>query len=198
MASARRREDLRRALQDLRRHGDQERRRADRRDHLVHQHFQPRRAARRRPARQESRGARLDRQPAREDLARAGLARGHRVPDQGGSAARISRSSASRSRPTAAPPASAMPARSRSRSTRRSSRTTWCARRCCPATATSKPAHPSEHPRQLPRLAAAGGGVRAGRIDAGRPEDPAARQIEERRGRLSSATSGRAPTRCAR
>ena len=74
-------EDLAKPLQDQRRHRRRERRRADRRDHLVHQHLQPGRAARRRPAGQEGGRARPDGQAAHQDLARAGLARGHRVPD---------------------------------------------------------------------------------------------------------------------
>ena len=43
--------------------------------------------------------------------------------------------------------------------------------------------HP-EHPRQLPRLAAAGGGIRAGGLDPQGSEERAPRQVEERRGRL--------------
>ena len=47
------------------------RRRADRRHHLVHQHLEPGRAARRRPARQEGGRAGPDGQAAHQDLARA-------------------------------------------------------------------------------------------------------------------------------
>jgi aconitate hydratase len=61
-----------------------QRRRADRRDHVVHEHVEPGRAARRGPAREEGGRARAHGQPARQDLARAGLARRHRLPDQGG------------------------------------------------------------------------------------------------------------------
>ena len=64
---------------EARRH--RQRRRADRRDHLVHEHLEPERAARRRPAGEEGGRARPHGQAAHQDLARAGLARGHRVPD---------------------------------------------------------------------------------------------------------------------
>ena len=70
-------------LQDRERPRGEERRRADRRHHLVHQHLEPGRAAGRRPAGQE--GGRVGPQggAAHQDLARARLARGHRIPRQG-------------------------------------------------------------------------------------------------------------------
>ena len=77
-------------------------------------------------------------QAARQDLARARLARGHRLPQQDRPAAAISTSSASTSSATAAPPASATPARSTPASRRRSRRTISSPRPCCPATATSR------------------------------------------------------------
>jgi hypothetical protein len=53
--------------------------------------------------------------------------------------------------PTAAPPASATPATWTARSTRPSSRTTWCARRCSRATATSRRAStPTSAPTSSP------------------------------------------------
>ena len=55
----------------------------DRRDHLVHQHLQPRRDARRRPARAQRGQARAEGQAVGEDLARPGFARGHRLPEEG-------------------------------------------------------------------------------------------------------------------
>ena len=58
------------------------RRRPDRRDHLVHQHVEPVRAARRRAARQESRRARPEAPSARQDLAGPGLQGRHRVPEK--------------------------------------------------------------------------------------------------------------------
>ena len=94
----------------------------------MHQHVEPGRAARRRPAREEGGREGPDGQAAHQDLARAGLARGHRVPDQGRACCPTSRSSASTSPPTAARPASATPATSTRRSTKRSSRTTSSAR----------------------------------------------------------------------
>ena len=83
--------------------------RADRRHHQLHQHLQPRRAAGRRPAGEEGRGSGPDGRAAHQDPPGAGLARGHRVSDAAGTAA-VSGSWASMSPPTAAPPASAMPA----------------------------------------------------------------------------------------
>ena len=145
-------EDLAQALQDRRRHRHRLGRRADRRDHLLHQHLQPERAARRRAAREEGGRARPDGQAAHQDLARARLARGDRVPDQGAGCCPTWRSSASTSPPTAAPPASATPARSPSRSRRRSSRTTSSARRCSRATAISRRASiPTSAPTSSPR-----------------------------------------------
>ena len=70
----------------------------------------PERAARRRPAREEGGREGPDGQAAHQDLARARLARGHRVPDARPGCCRTSRSSASTSPPTAARPASATPA----------------------------------------------------------------------------------------
>ena len=63
-------------------------------------------------------------QAAHQDVARAGLAHGHRLPDQGRDCCPISSSSASTSPRTAARRASATPATSRPRSTTRSSPTT--------------------------------------------------------------------------
>ncbi len=93
-----------------RRHDGRQRRRADRRHHLLHQHLEPERAARRRPAGEEGGRGRPQGQAAHQDLARAGLAHRHRVPHQGRASCPTSRSSASTSPPTAAPPASATPA----------------------------------------------------------------------------------------
>ncbi|MBK9968574.1 MAG: hypothetical protein IPP07_28400 [Holophagales bacterium] len=57
----------------------------DRGDHLVHQHVEPGRHARRRPRRQEGCRARHPGEAVGEDLARARLQGRHRVPAQGGS-----------------------------------------------------------------------------------------------------------------
>ena len=115
-----------------------QRRRADRRDHVVHEHVESGRAARRGAAREEGGREGPDGQAAHQDFARARLARRHRLSGQGRTPARISSSSVSASRPTAARRASATRATSRRRSTRRSTRTTWSAPRCSRATATSR------------------------------------------------------------
>ena len=59
------------------------RRRGDRRDHQLHQHLEPERHARRRPARPEGRRARAEGEALGQDLAGAGLAGGHRLSRQG-------------------------------------------------------------------------------------------------------------------
>ena len=61
-----------------------QRRRPDRRDHVVHEHVEPERAARRRPAREEGGREGPDGQAAHQDVARARLARRHRLPDEDG------------------------------------------------------------------------------------------------------------------
>ena len=88
-----------------------QRRRADRRDHVVHEYVEPERAARRGSAREEGRRASgLTREAAHQDVARARLARGHRLPDQGRIAA-LPRAARLRPSPrTAARRASATPA----------------------------------------------------------------------------------------
>ena len=75
-----------------------------------------------------------------EDHAGAGLAGRHRLLRQGRARGRTWRSSASTWSATAAPPASATPARCPTRSRRRSTTTTWRSPRCCRATATSRAA----------------------------------------------------------
>ncbi len=83
----------------------------------------------------------------------------------------------------------------RSRSRRRSSRTIWCARRCCRATAISRRAStPTSRPISLP-VAAAGGGLCDRRHGAERPDAPS-RSARARTARPStSATSGRRTTK---
>lgn len=54
-----------------------------RRDHLLHQHLQPGRHARRRPARAQRRGQGAQGRAVGQDLARTGLARRHRLPQEG-------------------------------------------------------------------------------------------------------------------
>ena len=59
------------------------RRRRGRGDHQLHQHVEPERDDRRRPARQEGGRARPDQQAVGEDVARARLAGGHRLSPEG-------------------------------------------------------------------------------------------------------------------
>jgi aconitate hydratase len=58
-------------------------RRRDRRDHVLHQHLQPRGAGRGRSAGEEGERARADAQALGQDLAGAGLSGGHRLSRQG-------------------------------------------------------------------------------------------------------------------
>ena len=75
-------------------------------------------------------------------------------------------------------------ARSRSRSTRRWSKNDLVCAAVLSGNRNFEAAHPSQHPRQLPRLAAAGGRLRARRHDADGLQDAADRQVEGRQGRL--------------
>ena len=120
---------------------DRPRRRRHRRDHLVHQHLQPVGDDRRGAAGQERRRAGPDAQALGQDLARPGLEGRHGLLRAGRPHARTWRSSASTSSATAAPPASATPARCprRSRAAVNDARPRR-RRRCCPATATSRAA----------------------------------------------------------
>ncbi len=117
---------------------DRRRRRVDRRDHVVHQHQQSRRAAGSGPAREKSSRGWLD------GAASTSRRHWHRARASSPTICRrpaccpISKSSASRWRPTAARRVSATPVIYRPRSTKRSSATIWYAPPCCRATATSK------------------------------------------------------------
>ena len=116
-----------------------QRRRADRRDHLVHQHVEPRRAARRRPAREEGGREGPRRRAAHQDLAGAGLAGGHRLPHARGAAA-LPRAAGLRRGRLRLHDLHRQCGRPRAgRSTRRSSATTSSAPRCSRATAISRP-----------------------------------------------------------
>ena len=115
-------------------------RRGDRRDHQLHQHLQPLGAGRRRPGGAQGARARAEAEAVGEDLAGARLAGGDRVSRQGRADRRTSTRSASTRSAMAAPPASAIPARSTTRSPTRSRTTSWSRCRCCPATATSRAA----------------------------------------------------------
>ena len=125
---------------DLRRHDvpPRPRLRRHRRDHLLHEHVQPGRDGRRRPARQEGGRARSHAQALGEDEPRAGLEGRHRVLREGRPHAVSSRSSASTRSATAARPASGTLARCPRRSRAASHRATWSSAQCSPATATSR------------------------------------------------------------
>ena len=91
---------------------DRPRRRRDRRDHVVHQHLQPERDDRRRPAGQERRREGAAAQAVGQDLAGARAPRWSATTTRRPASRRTSTSSASTSSATAARPASATPARS--------------------------------------------------------------------------------------
>ena len=116
------------------------RRRGDRGDHLLHQHVESERDDRRRPARPQGGGQGPHRQAVGEDFARAGLAGGRASISRSPDCRRISTSSASIWSASAAPPASAIPARCRRRFPRRSTTTIWSPPRCSRAIAISKAA----------------------------------------------------------
>ena len=95
----------------------------------------------------------LTRPAGGEDLARAGLARGHRVPRQDRPADRISTSSASTSSATAARPASATPARSTRPSRRPSSKNDLVAASVLSRQPQLRGARPPERQGELPDVA---------------------------------------------
>ena len=92
------------------------RRRGDRRDHELHEHLEPVGHARRRPARPQRRRARPAAQAVGQDLPRARLEGGHRLPRPRRADRAARGSSASTSWATAARPASATPGPCRTRS----------------------------------------------------------------------------------
>ena len=160
-----------------------QRRRGDRRHHLVHQHLQPLRADRRRPG-----GAQCPRegpqgQAVGEDLAGARLAGRHRLPRQGRPAGRPRR-------------AGLQPGRLRLHHLHRQFRAAARQHRRCRAQgrpggrrrALRQPQlrGPRQRRRegQLPGLPAAGGGLRAGRHAQQGPHHRAARHRQRRPARL--------------
>ena len=174
-----------------------QRRRADRRHHQLHQHQQPERAAGRRAAGEEGGGSRAEGAAAHQDLAGAGLAHRHRIPDQ--------------DRPAALP--------GKARLQRRRLRLHHLHRQCrrpdgadqrghhrqrpdLRRGAVGQPqfrgAHPPQPEGQLPGQPAAGGGLCHRRQHDGGPDDAAARPGPTRASRCTWATSGRAATRCMR
>ena len=116
------------------------RRRRDRRDHLLHQHLEPERADRRGPARAQRGGQGAEGQAVGQNLARARAARWSPNISRTPACRRTSTRSASISSASAAPPASAIPARCRRRFRSRSTTTASSPPRCCRATAISKAA----------------------------------------------------------
>ena len=134
-------DDARRALQGR---GDElrsrPRRRRHRRDHLLHQHLEPERDDRRRPARPQRRRQGPDRQAVGQDLARAGQPGRAGISRRKPACRSRSTSSASTSSAMAARPASAIPARCAERFRRPSPSTIWSPPRCSRATAISRAA----------------------------------------------------------
>ena len=116
------------------------RRGGDRRDHVVHQHLQPGGDARRGAAGPQRRRKGTGLQAVGEDHDGAGLPGGQRLLRTRPACGPTWRSSASTWSATAAPPASATPARCPTRSRRPSTTTTFRWPRCCRATATSRAA----------------------------------------------------------
>ena len=148
--------------------GTRRRRRRHRRDHQLHQHFEPRRHDRRRPAGAQRPRPRPRRQAVGQDLARPGVEGGHRLP----------RPSGPRPRPRGARLPSGRlrvhdlhrqfrPASRTGRTRRRRRRTRR--RRGAVGEPQFRGPHPPARPRQLPRLAAARRRLRAGRVDTDRP-----------------------------
>ena len=111
----------------------------DRRDHQLHQHLEPGADAGRRAGRQEGGRARAGDQAVGEDQPRARLARGQRLPRPRGADRRTWTSCTSTWSASAAPPASATPARCRRTSPARSPSATCRSPPCSRATATSRP-----------------------------------------------------------
>ena len=120
----------------------------------------------RRARRHEGGRARAEGQALGQDLARAGLAGGHRLSRDGRAAGAISTRSASTSSAMAAPPASAIPGRCPSRSREAIDEGDLVGRRRALGQPQFRGPRPSAGARQLPRLAAAGGRLCAGRHDA--------------------------------
>ncbi len=183
------------------------RRRGDRRHHLLHQHLQPQRADRRRPGRAQGARAGAEGEALGQDLARARLAGGHRLSGQRRPAGRPRRA---RLQPGGlwlhhlhrqlGPPAAADQRRHQRRRSGRGARPVGQPQ-------LRRPRQPRRS-RQLPRLAAAGGGLCAGRLLEDCRHHPRSAQGTGRRRRLPArhladleeiaddpAPGGR-PTRC--
>ena len=139
------------------------RRGGDRRHHELHQHLEPVGDARRRPAGQKAVERGLSVPPLREDQPGPRLEGGDRVPDAVGPACRTSRRSASTWSATAAPPASATAARCPTRSRKAVNDGKLVAAAVLSGNRNFEGRINPRREGQLPGLAAAGGGLRAGR-----------------------------------
>jgi hypothetical protein len=180
--------------QRLRRPSTSGRRRADRRDHQLHQHQQPRRAARRRPAGQEGgRGGPEGASPGsrpRWPRARRSSPTTSRRP----ACCPTSRSSASTWSATAAPPASATPATS-PEINEAITENDLVVRRGALGQPQLRGAHPPQPEGQLPGQPAAGGGLRHRRQRDGRPDDASRRASWRCSATRSPPTTSRRPAR---
>ena len=152
----------------------------DRRHHQLHQHLQSGADDRRRPAGQEGGRARAGDEAVGEDQPGAGLAGGGRLPRPGRADATISTSCTSTWSATAAPPASATPARCPTMSPSEISEQRPVGGGSAVGQPQLRGPHPSAGARQLPGLAAAGGRFRAGRQRQHRPHQRAARHRPRR------------------
>ena len=118
----------------------QRRRRAHRRDHKLHQHFQSRRADWRRLAGTQRAPSRAHRQAVGEDQPCAGLTRSDRLPAEGRIAGRARSAGILYASATDAPPALVTRGPSSPKSPKRSGSRTSSPARCSPATAISRAA----------------------------------------------------------
>ena len=147
---------------DGRPYADPDRVGRDRRDHLLHQHLEPDGDGRRRPAGTQRRRPRPARRADRQDIAGAGLARGHRL-SRGGRADGAARDARVRpGRLRLHDVHRQLRAARRGGRRGRSRRTTWSSPRSCRATATSRagstrsraratwPPRPSSSPSRWP------------------------------------------------
>ena len=158
------------------------RRGRDRRDHLVHEHVEPAGDDRRRPARQARGRARAAPRAVGEDLARAGLARRHRLLRARRACRPTSTSSASTRSATAARPASATRARCPPRSRRRSPRATSSRARCSPGNRNFEARiHPEVKANYLASPPLVVAYALAGRIDIDLENEPLARTRRRQR-----------------
>ena len=179
------------------------RRRGDRRHHLLHQHLEPHRADRGRAC---SRKNAVKRGLSVKPWVKTSLAPGSQVVTdylaKAGPAEAISTRSASIWSAMAAPPASAIPGRCPRTISQTIHEQRPGGRRGAVGQSQFRRPRQSRRARQLSRLAAAGGGLCAGRLDHDRPHHRAARHRQRRRAGLSQGHLAvgrrRSPRWCAR